>query len=291
MVDNSSKRLIPISSSKLHGPLISKLPTPIYGGYEEFCESEKISESTPPLLRDSSTGASLLHNLMRYYRKPPPGLNLKNPNLLSLIYYPLKIVLAQWMSYVLLMNRFYKFYEFSITRNGDRYSLETDIVELQRWRRRGRQSLHKLRTVIKFLSMQDPASQARNQQVASLSSTDAELANICSSLAFDYGNVVAEMEDYSKGIEFIISVSTAMVQVGVARQSILEAVNVRRLTYIALIYGSLGGVATIFSMSDDFLPGSHRFWIYLVTSLITLAIAVGIVIILNSSSWNRRKLS
>lgn len=61
----------------------------------------------------------------------------------------------------------------------------------------------------------------------------------------------------------------------------------RRFTYIVLVFAPLGLVATVFSMSGEFLPGSPKFWIYAVTALLTLVIVLIVVITTDSSMQAR----
>jgi hypothetical protein len=58
-----------------------------------------------------------------------------------------------------------------------------------------------------------------------------------------------------------------------SHRSVSEASDVRRLTYIAIVFIPLSFIATLFSMGDDFLPGKTNFWLYWVTSIpITLLV-------------------
>ena len=220
---------------------------------------------------------SLLQNLLWYYRQTPPGLDSKSPSLVSLIYYPLKETSSRWMLYVLLLIRYSKWHEYSVEKHMNE-TLETDIIDFQRWRRRAKQSTHKIQLAMKFLAFNTPVRDTKGG-----SSDSNELAAICASLLADYEHLIAELQSYSSSMEFIISMATAMVQFKVARQSILESVNIRRLTYIILVFAPLGLVAALFSMSDDFIPGHSKFWIYVVTSISAVFLIVAISLAVDSS--------
>ena len=71
-------------------------------------------------------------------------------------------------------------------------------------------------------------------------------------------------------------VATAVVQLLDARRSIAEAVNVRRLTYIALVFVPLSWVATLFSMAEKYAPGSGDFWVYFATALPLLLLVLSL---------------
>lgn len=61
--------------------------------------------------------------------------------------------------------------------------------------------------------------------------------------------------------------NTSLVQLIDSRKSISQAEDVKRLSFIALVFIPLSYVTGIFSMADQYGPGSDRFWIYWDTSL------------------------
>lgn len=257
---------------------------PFQGGFEEFMKPEKFSDFATLPKQIQPSKSSFLHNLIWYYRTPPPGLDLENPSLLSLAYYPIKISSSHWMLYILILGRYYKYYEYSVNKPHLNSALETTLVDLQRWRRRARQSLHKVATVARFIDLYSrPDIRATTPPPQKKSSVNDDLSQVCDSLQGDYKNIIAQIEDYSRGMEFLISISTTMVQLENGRQSVLEAFNVRRLTYIVLVLAPPGLVAALFSMSGEFLPGSTKFWIYVVTALLTLLFVLGVVTVTNST--------
>jgi len=83
----------------------------------------------------------------------------------------------------------------------------------------------------------------------------------------DINYLLSQLTDYSRSLEQIVPVATLMVQLLDSRGSMLEAINVRRLTYIALVFVPLSWVASLFSMSDNYSPGHEQFWVYFATAL------------------------
>uniref|UniRef100_A0A8H7K3L3 Uncharacterized protein n=1 Tax=Bionectria ochroleuca TaxID=29856 RepID=A0A8H7K3L3_BIOOC len=83
----------------------------------------------------------------------------------------------------------------------------------------------------------------------------------------DIQYIQKQLDDYSRSLEQMLTVATSMVQLLDSRRSILEAVSVRRLTYIALVFVPLSWVSSLFSMSDTYLPGHGRFWVYFAVAL------------------------
>lgn len=191
------------------------------------------------------------------------------------------------MLYVLLLNRYHKYYEYSVNKSHLNSSLEVSLLDMQRWRRRARQSLHKLQATKNYLELhvsQTPPTPAHGLPKAP--PLDEEQDRVRKSLLGDYDQLIAEIEDYNRGLEFLISISTTMVQLASGRQSVSEAVNVRHLTYIAMVFGPLELLAALFSMSGDFLPGSPHFWVYLVSASIMLILVLAVVTISDSKYIN-----
>ncbi|KAI0132049.1 hypothetical protein BJ170DRAFT_229075 [Xylariales sp. AK1849] len=279
LVDSSSTDSIPNRASTIPSimPPSPRKLTPLQGGIEDFARAASFAEFAASPRQPLPPKSSMLQTLLWYYKERPPGLDVDNPNLLLMAYYPIKVVSSHWMLYVLLLNRYYRFYEYSVNKQAVETSLESELVDLQRWRRRARQSISKLRNVTTFISL-------HSSSVSSSGPRNECLSEICAGLLEDYRHIVNEIEDYNKGLEFLITIRTAMVQVSVARQSILEASNVRRLTYVALLFAPLGLVATLFSMADVFLPGNPKFWIYLVTAILALLVVLGVAFATDSST-------
>ncbi|KEY74726.1 hypothetical protein S7711_05473 [Stachybotrys chartarum IBT 7711] len=140
------------------GPMKSGFRTvhpskPLQRGFEDFQASPSFSSFgvTAEQTRYSWDKTSMLSSLLHYFRNPPPGFTTTQPGILSLGYYPMRIVLAEWMIYVQLMSRYFKYYEYSLHDSKTRRLHDNDIVDLQRWRRRTTQSQHKLRILIEFI--------------------------------------------------------------------------------------------------------------------------------------------
>jgi Mg2+ and Co2+ transporter CorA len=88
-----------------------------------------------------------------------------------------------------------------------------------------------------------------------------------------HGNYQHLILNSASALESLNPIITSLVQLVNSHRSASEASDVRRLTYIAIVFIPLSFVATIFSMGDDFLPGKGNFWLYWATSIpITLAV-------------------
>jgi len=184
-------------------------------------------------------------------------------NVLNFAYYPIRITLSEWNLYMHLISRYSKHYEYSLQDITSRLHGE-DIIDLQRWRRRLKQSRHKLALVAEFVEQND------NGEIA------------WKMVLKDIKYLQTQFQDYGQSFEQMVTVATTMIQLLDSRRSILEAVNVRRLTYIALVFAPLAWVASLFSMSDAYLPGNDRFWVYFAIALPLIAV----VILLSAVQWD-----
>lgn len=202
----------------------------------------------------------MLSSLLHYFRNHPPGFTVTNPSTLCFAYYPLRIALAEWVLYVHLVSRYQKHYEYSL-QDVHKRPLESDIVDLQRWRRRINQSRQKLGLL---------------SQVITYWKKDEADKQPWDMLLLDIEHTISRLQHYGHSMEQVVPLATGMVQLLDARESARQAANVTALTYIALVFVPLSWTAGLFSMSDLFLPGGEKFWVYISTAL-PLALAVLLV--------------
>ncbi|KAH7156085.1 hypothetical protein EDB81DRAFT_880418 [Dactylonectria macrodidyma] len=222
----------------------------VQGGLEDFGPPSSYSSYINGKDNDLWDNSSMLSSLLHYYRTPPPGFSRQNPTILDVGYYPVRLVLSEWSVYTILISRYFKYYEYSLNDMAHRLH-DDDIIDLQRWRRRSKQSQQKLSVLAAFISYWMPQQQHQPWAV----------------VLDDVHHVRQQLKYYSQSLEQIVMVATSMVQLFDSRRSILEAVNVRRLTYIALVFVPLSWVASLFSMSEGYVPGNRNFWVYFATAL------------------------
>lgn len=83
-----------------------------------------------------------------------PGFEANAPSLLPIRYYPLRIMAAEWISYIEAMRTSIKRHEYSNDKSAHGQNLATldsDLRSLQIWDRRFMKTTHKLHSVIKFV--------------------------------------------------------------------------------------------------------------------------------------------
>lgn len=222
---------------------------PLHGGFEDFEQPAAFSCSIPAVEWNKG---SMLVSMIHYFRSHPPGFVATEPTILSIGYYPIRIIMAEWMVYSHLVSRYLKYYEYSL-QNLDSRPYKSDIIDLQRWKRRINQSLHKLHLLAEFIEYWRPT-EPQNKQPWEM-------------LLRDIKYLRSQIREYSYSMERTVPVATAIVQLLDAKLAARQAANVTLLTYIALVFVPLSWVAGLFSMSERYSPGQEQFWVYLATAL------------------------
>lgn len=224
---------------------------PFQGGYEDF--NSRISMNDSTLLEKAPEGHSLFEDLLYYWGNTEhPGSAVDKPTLVSLSSYPLRVVAAEWMMYLEVMFHSTKLHEYppgSIPAAFRQIALlTTDVSILQAWARRNMTTSSKIHDVIRFLEYQKD--QNKN-------------GNDCRLLIDDYQYIAARVDMYSRRSEVIISTITSLIQMFDSQQSLKETANIRRLTYLALVFIPLTFVSGLLSMNDSIASESKVFWLYL----------------------------
>ncbi|KAF4340815.1 zinc transport [Fusarium beomiforme] len=238
------------------------------GGFEDFQDPKSFSyfRDYPPSIRWDR--ASMMENIIHYLQaNPPPQFDSSSPSILSIGYYPICITLSQWNIYNYQMRRCSKFFEYSDQVNSSRGHHEV-LVYLQRLRRRTKSSHQKLGNLAGVISSHIQPSD------------DSVLWN---GIISDIDILRDQLHAYSQSLEQMIMVSASLVQLLDSRRSILEAINTKRLTFLAFVFVPLAWVASLFSMSDKYSPGHDRFWVYFATALPVLAV----VLLLSALPYNK----
>ncbi|CAG9986826.1 unnamed protein product [Clonostachys byssicola] len=239
LVDSPIK--VVLETGKSHNRYNAK---PLHGGYEDFNPPPVFSSFSLDVEKNLDCNRSMAGGILRHFMTPPVFSPI-SPQILSISYYALRVSLSEWLLYTLLISRYCKHYEYSLNDISTRLH-DDDIIDLQRWRRRTKQSRQKLEILAHFIEYWGQG-------------LDKQAGNI---MLKDIQYIQKQLDDYSRSLEQMLTVATSMVQLLDSRRAILEAVSVRRLTYIALIFVPLSWVSSLFSMSDTYLPGHSRFWVY-----------------------------
>lgn len=246
--------------------------TRLHGGIEDF---EQLASSSALSYQSADkywNNHSMLSCLLHYFGSNNHSMFQQAPvTILSLAYYPVRIILNEWNVYTSLVSRYSKYYEYSISDIAYRLHND-DIIDLQRWCRRSQQSQHKLTALVDFINFQLDEEPKQKRWTLVLQ---------------DIRYLQRQIEIYSISLEQMLAVATSMVQILDSRRSIVEALHIKRLTYVALVFIPLSWVASLFSMGEGFSPGQEFFWIYFCISLPLVAF----VLILSAAPYHKlRKL-
>ncbi|EEU38403.1 uncharacterized protein NECHADRAFT_26045, partial [Fusarium vanettenii 77-13-4] len=266
--------------------LHSRLPkdfsmTPFLGGCEDFRDKTTPHDSGVTLqLNNNSTNKNykaqsdrrgMLDELVYYWMSAStPALAMLEasapPSLQALAYLPLRIVAAEWVNYITLIDFSLKEYEWrgsdgrvSSTRlvagpmdwTDKLDALDARLRALQTWRRRVMASTRKMRQV------------ARHAAGAAWAA-----------LKEDYAALATEITDHANRLESIIPVVTTGMTLLENRRALAEAANVGRLTALAFFFLPLTFVAGLFSIDGSYGPSGSQFWVYWAVAIPLVALAM-----------------
>ena len=196
----------------------------------------------------------------------PQGFDIHCPSLFSLSSYPLRMIAAEWMTYLELMYHSIKQYEYSpdttLAALDQITILSADIHALQQWARRSIATTNKIHHVVDFLRLRVTEDK------------DMELSAI---LIEDYKQIALGIKIYSRRLEALVSIATSLIQAIDCRRSLTETFYISRLTYLALSFIPLTFVSGLFSMNDNIAPGGKLFGLYFAIS-IPLCILVFLIV-------------
>ncbi|KAF2115679.1 hypothetical protein BDV96DRAFT_599254 [Lophiotrema nucula] len=227
-------------------------------GAQKLYPSEK--EPCSSLDADLQSSNSLLHSLIRLFHDVSSVAQPKRrPDLLTFAYFPAQLIIAEWMQYALLLSRYVKHYEYTLISPNVGLK-QSKVKELLPWRRRCIRSGHKLELL------------RRSLKHHILTAGTSEVQRRWRPILDDIDHVSSQMAEWATFLN-------AMVPLLDSHQSLIEAQSVRHLTYIVLVFSSMGLVASIFSMSERVLPwGGGQIWLYFAVALPLTAVVLGLYI-------------
>lgn len=235
-------------------------------GYEDFLDPPEVFTASADAWEPPSR-LGMIEDLTYYWsRKWPADFDPTNPTLLSLSFHPLKIIAAEWMNVLAVMNYHIKRYEYSIegqkTIAQDLDRLNTDLNSLQRWKRRNLSSQQKIGAIRRFVD-----SHVGSHAVSESTTIQQSQSMNPRCLVDDFGYLTASLNQYSERLESMLPVVMSLVQISDTRRSLAEAANISRLTYLAFVFVPLSFTSSLFSMNTDISPGGRQFWIYFVVAI------------------------
>lgn len=231
---------------------------PYLGPVEDFLDRSPFARQ--PSDCEERLGLGMSNDLVQYWSRGfSDCFDMTDPTIQSLAYYPLRIVAAEWVKYVAVMHYCIKHYEYQEDGTPELEKFDTNLRELQSWRRRSMMSQQKLQSVIRFLKAR--------------CSSDSNDVHIMQPLTWDFEFIKGQIDEYGRRLENMIPLLTSLVQIVDARRSFAETANITRLTVLALIFVPLSYISSLFSMNSTNAPGSQYFWVYFAVALpVTLTV-------------------
>ena len=92
----------------------------------------------------------------------------------------------------------------------------------------------------------------------------------------DFKHIESELLRYRQKADRMLGFFDSLASITGTRQSLNEARSVGTLTQLGMIFLPLSLVAGLFSMSDNYLPGGGRFWIYFAVSVPSVLVTFGV---------------
>jgi hypothetical protein len=231
-------------------------------GYEDFI-TPSFADKKSAYGEGQLSRTSLLDDLRYYWnRQIPEQFDPFNPTLFALSVYPLKIIAAEWNSYMAAMSYHLKRHEYAVEafdqRVGELDKLNEELRSLQAWRRRSLASEHKIASIKRFISLLTPQSEDNTGRLA---------RNQVAGLQEDYAYLADTLSDLSRRLRNMLPVMTSLVQIADSRRSVAESANVNRLTSLAIIFAPLSFTTGLFSMDTINGPGGTHFWVFFAVAI------------------------
>ncbi|KAL2849332.1 hypothetical protein BJX68DRAFT_276047 [Aspergillus pseudodeflectus] len=231
-------------------------------GYEDFIIPSFIDKKSA--CGEAQLSRTSLLDDLRYYwnRQIPQQFDPSKPTLFTLSVYPLKIIAAEWNSYMAGMSYHLKRHEYALEAFDQRVAeldkLDEELRSLQAWRRRSLASEHKIASIKRFLALYNPQPEHHTGILA---------LNHGARLREDYVYLADTLNDLSRRLQNMLPVVTSLVQISDSRRSLAESANVNRLTSLAIIFAPLSFTTGLFSMDTINGPGGTHFWVFFAVAI------------------------
>lgn len=207
-------------------------------------------------------GIGIADDLAQYWeRQIPCCFDAKNPTIQSLAYYPLRIIAAEWVKYVDVMQECLISHEYRADDISALGKFEMRLRELQSWRRRALLSQRKVQSIL-----------IRLESWKAANPNDTPLLQ---PLIIDYQHISHHIDECARLLETTVPTVTSAVQIFEARRAFDETANITRLTILALIFMPLNYVSSLFSMQASNAPGNSEFWVYFAVAIPLTLLVLG----------------
>lgn len=260
---------------------------PLFGRTEDF---ERTTDGNKPTRLSGSpiAGQSMLTDLLESWQTLPEGFTPHTLTIRALSYYALRLVAAEWVSYISLMCFCLRQYDSPPSPGGapasgtrtaaastskDLDRINCSLVSISSWPRRVNSSTISLRKCTTFIKHHAGHSEALDSARGQWEA-----------LQDDYEHLTHSLIQQGKQLEAAVPLVTAYLQLAESRRANLETKDVSRLTILAFVFVPLSFVSGLFSMNPDIGPGGSHFWLYFV---VALPVVVLVLLVARPLTWNR----
>ncbi|KAK8139255.1 hypothetical protein PG984_002635 [Apiospora sp. TS-2023a] len=236
---------------------------PLFGGSEDF------ESPAEPDTQQHGTGQSMLEELLYHWRSTTPAdLATGNLTLDRLSYHPLRIIGAEWVSYLGLMCFSLRQYDTLLSYGDDSLAqldkISSALNAISSWPRRVASSKDSLSKELAFI---EQYGQARTPS-----------CNTWELLRKDYEYLIYSLGQHGDQLQAAIPLVSTFLQLAESRRTFAETRNMSRLTVMAMVFVPLGFVSSLFSMNETFSPGGPLFWVYFAVAIPVLALVLFFVL-------------
>jgi hypothetical protein len=244
---------------------------PFQGGYLDFIPSSSRSLKAPSGPPRTSLRDDLVYYWNTHYSLIP---SLSVPSDTTL--FPRKIIASHYMLLLTSIRSVLSSQEWQLSRRDDLSAMQINYVEaqwsdIQALNRRCAEYSEDVERIMLAIGIKADA--------PDFSATGKDWTDS----AKDFQLIHARLKALKARYEVLLGSITALAGIAGNRQSVAEAKrsfreakNVKILTLIGMVFIPLAFICGLFSMSDNFLPGSSEFWIYWATA-VPLIVAVFLV--------------
>ncbi|KAH9213611.1 hypothetical protein DL95DRAFT_436331 [Leptodontidium sp. 2 PMI_412] len=256
---------------------------PFQGGYPDFIKREDANPKTPQSL-DAPPRTSLLDDICFYYENHyqslinQPGSQAPlTPKVATVV--PLKIICAHYLKLIdyfeVILTKLAKV-EWQLSRQSDweEYTgpaIEEQWSSLQLSSRRLSEFINDVECILRDLRIPIQASPPDLGTSTTTSLCRSDWQQSCDE---DFRYIYHRLQSMKSKVDQLITSTMGLSNIvgsrqalSEARRSVKEAKSTKTLTVVGLVFIPLAYTCALFSMSDQFRPGAHLFWVYFAVSV------------------------
>jgi CorA-like Mg2+ transporter protein len=252
------------SRSQPESPLPITAPnTPFSGGYLDFIKHPEFGADClmgPPR-------KSMLEDLCFYWDKYGSHLVEKSGPGIATVFMQ-KIVASHYMQLLDFLRANISNLEYQLSRRDNLTGIQIPWIEerwseLQAWSRQLSLYVEDVEAIMISLGISFSAPYVPQSRITDWTSCDRDLQYI----HYRLKALKARVDTVSNSITGLAGIAGNRQALLEAKRSLKEAKGIRTLTFLGMVFIPLAFCAGLFSMNDQYLPGTASFWIYIAVSV------------------------